>query len=234
MSKVILGAGAGYVLALVTASLLPEAVSYLIPLLGAVIGYALSGRGSKRGRQPSIAEQAASAPSSPSTSQAPTAAPDRSATATTVEAVQAEAITSPAPQPHTSVFAHELEYMEVLEDMILSEGKKNNLDQELIDKSLALITRLQRLIPQIEELRSGDINHTIKRLVMHDLNSLINPFLRLTTEHKIRNRRVLLDGIKHVNGKIDEIGESIQQKELFELQSKAELISARYRNNEIY
>ncbi|MNM59042.1 hypothetical protein D3C81_702860 [compost metagenome] len=126
-----------------------------------------------------------------------------------------------------------VEYLGILEDMIISEGQKYTLDNEIVEKSLALFARLQRVIPQLQELNSGEINHTIRRLVLKDLNAVINPFLRLSGEAKTRNRRMLLNGIKDIDSKITEIASTIEHKDLMELQSKAELIHQRYNSAEL-
>ncbi len=126
------------------------------------------------------------------------------------------------------IFHPVLEYLGVLEEMIISEGQKHNLDNEIVEKSCSLFLRLQRLIPILSELNNDDINHTIKRLVMNDLNSVINPFLRLSGEAKTKNRRILLDGLKDVNNRVTQIVKTIEHKDLMELQSRAELLHHRY------
>ncbi len=126
------------------------------------------------------------------------------------------------------IFQPVLEYLGVLEEMIISEGQKHNLDNEIVEKSCALFLRLQRVLPILSELNNDDINHTIKRLVMNDLNSVINPFLRLSGEAKTKNRRILLDGLKDVNNRVTQIVKTIEHKDLMELQSRAELLHHRY------
>jgi hypothetical protein len=125
--------------------------------------------------------------------------------------------------------ASALEYIGIIEDMILLEGEKNNLDDEIVQKTLALLSRLNRLIPDLVALGDSSINHNIVRLVRKDLNSTINPFLRLSGEAKRQNRRLLLDGIKDVDSKLTFYTKTIEQKDLMELRTKAELIQQRYR-----
>jgi hypothetical protein len=131
------------------------------------------------------------------------------------------------------VFGPVIEYLEVLEDMVISEGQKNELDNEIVEKSLALFARLQRVIPALKELNNGDINYTLRRLILKDLNGFINPFLRLSGEAKRTNRRMLLNGLKDVDSKISEIVSTIEHKDLLELQNKAELIHQRYNSSEL-
>jgi len=131
------------------------------------------------------------------------------------------------------VFGPVIEYLEVLEDMVISEGQKNELDNEIVEKSLALFARLQRVIPALNELNNGDINHMVRRLILKDLNGLINPFLRLSGDAKRTNRRTLLGGLKDVDSKISEIVSTIEHKDLMELQNKAELIHQRYNGSEL-
>jgi hypothetical protein len=146
-----------------------------------------------------------------------------------------------APRPQVQVressipagFESVVEYLQVLEDMIISEGQKNNLDSEIVDKSLALFARVQRVIPLLSELGNNDINHTVRRLVLKDLNGVINPFLRLSGEMKSQNRRMLLNGLRDVNSKITAIVSTVEHKDLLELQTKAELIHQRYNQSEL-
>ncbi|MEK3725314.1 hypothetical protein [Paenibacillus sp. FSL H8-0034] len=121
-----------------------------------------------------------------------------------------------------------LEYIGVLEDMMISEGQKDNLDNEIVEKTLSLLTRLQRVIPQLQELNDGNINHNIHRLVFKDLNGAVNPFLKLSGEAKRQNRRLLLTGLKDINSKISFYVESIEHRDLIDLQTKIDLIHERY------
>ncbi len=160
------------------------------------------------------------------------------AAARSVNAVRAQSSAPGSPQATSAaqiggvdvlpIFQPVLEYLGVLEEMIISEGQKHNLDNEIVEKSCALFLRLQRVIPILSELNNDDINHTIKRLVMNDLNSVINPFLRLSGEAKTKNRRILLDGLKDVNSRVTQIVKTIEHKDLMELQSRAELLHHRY------
>lgn len=129
------------------------------------------------------------------------------------------------------IFQPVVEYLGILEDMVISEGQKNQLDSEIVEKSCALFLRLQRVIPLLSGLNNGEINHTVKRLVLNDLNSVIQPFLRLSGEAKIKNRRVLLNGLRDVNSKISDIVATIEHKDLLELQTRAEVIHSRYANS---
>ncbi|WP_342563950.1 hypothetical protein NST84_01700 [Paenibacillus sp. FSL R7-0345] len=231
-SKVLLYAAAGYVVAVLTSSFLPELVSLLLPVAGAGAGL----MGGKRTRinlpaevLPASQVQSAAGPdpvseparpaagSAPGAGAAPAAAPGR---------VPAE----PAVQGE---FAAVVEYLVILEDMIISEGQKDTLDNEIVEKSLALFARVQRVIPLLQELGNGEINHTVRRLVMKDLNGVINPFLRLGGEAKTKNRRMLLNGLRDVDSKISEIASTIEHKDLMELQTKAELIHQRYSSSEL-
>ncbi|WP_051250410.1 hypothetical protein [Paenibacillus harenae] len=122
----------------------------------------------------------------------------------------AEQAASPAPVQDPEL-ASALEYIGIIEDMILLEGEQNNLDDEIVQKTLALLARLNRLIPDLVALGDSSINHNIVRLVRKDLNSTINPFLRLSGEAKRQNRRLLLDGIKDVDSKLTFYTKTIEQ-----------------------
>ncbi|WP_068498235.1 hypothetical protein [Paenibacillus kribbensis] len=137
------------------------------------------------------------------------------------------------PDPISSEFAQVMEYLEVLEDMVISEGQKDALDNEIVEKALALFARLQRVIPLLHELNNSEVNHMVRRLILKDLNGLINPFLRLSGEAKRTNRRTLLNGLRDVDSKISVIVSTVEHKDLMELQSKAELIHQRYSSSEL-
>ncbi|WP_042200351.1 hypothetical protein [Paenibacillus camerounensis] len=233
-SKVLLYAAAGYVVAVLTSSFLPELISLLLPVAGAGAGVL----GGKRTRVNLPAEvlpaSQAPAPSAP----APAAEPARTSAGGAMPAgaafAGAAAPDKPPAEPAVlGEFAAVVEYLVILEDMIISEGQKDTLDNEIVEKSLALFARLQRVLPLLQELGNGEINHTVRRLVMKDLNGVINPFLRLGGEAKTKNRRMLLNGLRDVDSKISDIASTIEHKDLMELQTKAELIHQRYSSSEL-
>lgn len=235
--KVLVYAGAGYVVAVLTGGFLPELISLLLPVAGA----ALAVPGFRRTRVNLPVEVIPAG-------QEPAAAPGPSAGALQSSGSAAAAGQLPAPGQAPAVkagaetrgeiaigaeFAPVVEYLSILEDMIISEGQKDTLDNEIVEKSLALFARLQRVIPLLQELGNGEINHTVRRLVLKDLNGVINPFLRLGGEAKTRNRRMLLNGLRDVDTKISDIASTIEHKDLMELQTKAELIHQRYSSSEL-
>ena len=112
--------------------------------------------------------------------------------------------------------------------MIISEGQKNALDDEIVEKSISLLTRVERLIPQLQSLNDANINHNIQRLVFKDLNGAINPFLNLSGEAKRQNRRLLLNGLKDIQSKLSFYVERIEHRDLIELQTRMDLIHKRY------
>ncbi|RED63153.1 hypothetical protein [Cohnella lupini] len=121
-----------------------------------------------------------------------------------------------------------IEYIGTIEDMVLLEGEKNNLDNEIVQRTLSLLVRLNRIIPQLVAFNNGDINHKIQRLVLKDLNGAINPFIHLSGEAKRQNRRILLNSIRDIDNQISTYTSFIEQKDLMELKNKAELIHQRY------
>ncbi len=159
----------------------------------------------------------------------PVQQPIAASTASVPAAAQSVPSAAAPPPVQDPELASALEYIGIIEDMILLEGEKNNLDDEIVQKTLALLSRLNRLIPDLVALGDSSINHNIVRLVRKDLNSTINPFLRLSGEAKRQNRRLLLDGIKDVDSKLTFYTKTIEQKDLMELRTKAELIQQRYR-----
>lgn len=230
-SKVLLYAGIGYVVAVLTSSFLPELISLLMPVAGAAVGLLVT-------RSPRINLPAEVLPAGPETepiAPSPSASsPQLSSPLTDVASgnpshgSRSEAEVKIGPE-----FAPVVEYLGILEDMIISEGQKDTLDNEIVEKSLALFARLQRVIPLLQELNNGEINHTVRRLILKDLNGVITPFLRLSGEVKTKNRRTLLNGLRDVDSKISDIASTIEHKDLMELQMKAELIHQRYSSSEL-
>ncbi|MCA0758181.1 hypothetical protein KP806_24295 [Paenibacillus sp. N4] len=223
MNKKLAIALGSYVLALIAYWLVSPYIAIAIPAAG-LFGALLWG--SRNGR--AIAEPPrGSELQSPQEQRLPQQSP--AAPHSTAAAPQADAPKGPPMDPE---LASALEYIGVIEDMILLEGEQNNLDDEIVQKSLSLLTRLNRLIPDLAALGDSSINHNILRLVRKDLNSTINPFLRLSGEAKRQNRRLLLDGIKDIDSKLTFYTKTIEQKDLMELRTKAELIQQRYRLND--
>ncbi|MEK3832993.1 hypothetical protein [Paenibacillus sp. FSL R7-0128] len=233
--KVLAYAGAGYVVAVLTSGFLPELVSLLLPVIGAALAVPELRRTKVNlpvevipaGQEPQAIPAASSA------------APQASSAAAASPAAAGQASPAHSGAGHRediqigAEFAPVVEYLGILEDMIISEGQKDTLDNEIVEKSLALFARLQRVIPLLQELGNGEINHTVRRLVLKDLNGVINPFLRLGGEAKTRNRRMLLNGLRDVDAKISDIASTIEHKDLMELQTKAELIHQRYSSSEL-
>lgn len=230
----LIGAAVGYVAAVITGFALPEILSLVLPAGGAIVGSLIPSRpnGNNNRNQPYGAPPVQS--QQPSSAQVPQSAAQTQATIAaaagqTAPRQQAQVQTPPVPEGFESV----VEYLQVLEDMIISEGQKNNLDSEIVDKSLALFARIQRVIPLLSELGDSNTNHTVRRLVLKDLNGVINPFLRLSGEMKSQNRRMLLNGLRDVNSKMTAIVSTVEHKDLLELQTKAELIHQRYKQSEL-
>ncbi|MDT0121112.1 hypothetical protein Q9R46_00540 [Paenibacillus sp. RRE4] len=241
-TKIGLGALIGYGLAAVSSFFVPEFVTWAIPAVATMVGALIPSRphepvvktlDSNRYPEPSALNNASS-------EQGTVERVERSSNQrihpTTGQAETTSASEVSSKHKHTDmdpVFGPVIEYLEVLEDMVISEGQKNELDNEIVEKSLALFARLQRVIPALKELNNGDINHTMRRLILKDLNGFINPFLRLSGEAKRNNRRMLLNGLKDVDSKVSEIVSTIEHKDLMELQNKAELIHQRYSSSEL-
>lgn len=198
-------------------------IAIAIPALGMLAALSLRQRDRKEISKPTREPELQQSPQSPPIQQS-------AAASASIPAAAQPAQAAAAPQPILDPeLASALEYIGIIEDMILLEGKQNNLDDEIVQKTLALLSRLNRLIPDLVALGDASINHNIVRLVRKDLNSTINPFLRLSGEAKRQNRRLLLDGIKDVDSKLTFYTKTIEQKDLMELRTKAELIQQRYR-----
>ncbi|MFC5653153.1 hypothetical protein ACFPYJ_29385 [Paenibacillus solisilvae] len=242
-TKMVVAAAIGYLIAVITSPVVPELVSLVMPVVGAAIGSFIPSKKKSQLDQPAAAAASNSA-------NAPQAAP--AAKAQQLADVQTSASSAPfqtdkpgaenggsSGKPTSSrqseihpEFAPVVEYLNVLEDMMISEGQQNSLDNEIVEKSLALFARLHRVIPPLQELNNADVNHTVRRLILKDLNGFINPFLRLSGEAKTKNRRTLLNGLRDVDAKISDIVSTIEHKDLLELQMKAELIHQRYSSSE--
>ncbi|EFM10401.1 conserved hypothetical protein [Paenibacillus curdlanolyticus YK9] len=234
--NVLVGGAIGYVAAVVLSFMLPEILTLFIPAIGAIFGSLLPAR--NRGPAPSL--DMSGQPAGP--------LPDRLQPPQQHQQSQQlhggggrQPQVAPAPAASQSAaapilpegFGPVVEYLQVLEDMIISEGQQHNLDSEIVEKSLSLFSRVQRIIPLLEQLGDSNTNHTIRRLILKDLNGVINPFLRLSGEMKSKNRRMLLNGLKDVDSKISAIASTIEHKDLLELQTKAELIHQRYNQSEL-
>jgi len=233
-SKVLLYAGIGYVAAVLTSALLPEMLSLLLPVAGGAVGLVSGQR--KRTNLPE--EVLPAGPESLQAGKPPVNIPSGNIGGSVASApvVSPSHTTSGRAGGEVKIgpeFAPVVEYLSILEDMIISEGQQDTLDNEIVEKSLALFARLQRVIPLLQELGNGEINHTVRRLILKDLNGVINPFLRLGGEAKTKNRRTLLNGLRDVDSKITDIASTIEHKDLMELQTKAELIHQRYSSSEL-
>lgn len=238
--KILLYAGIGYAAAVISSFFLPELISLLFPVAGAAIGLLVTPlrtsnlpaevlpAGPETGSTPALPATRGSDPASGASENRTSEAVPSDAAASGHGAGKRQIETGISPE-----FAPVVEYLGILEDMIISEGQKDTLDNEIVEKSLALFARLQRVIPLLQALNDGEVNHTIRRLVLKDLNGVINPFLRLSGEAKTKNRRMLLNGLRDIDSKISDIAQAIEHKDLLELQSKAELIHQRYSSSEL-
>ncbi len=206
---------AGYVVSLITTSFLPESINLLVPAaltFGTILVLQRSSKAIKGTTTPGAISEPA-----------PNRTPAPAAISTSEDELKAES------DPFWGPIA---EYIHVIEETMISEGQKNTLDDEIVEKTLSLLSRVGRLIPQLKELNDANMNHNIQRLIFKDLNGAINPFLKLGGEAKRLNRRLLLTGIKDINSKLTDYVETIEQKDLIELQTRMELIQQRYRSTD--
>ncbi|WNR42068.1 hypothetical protein [Paenibacillus roseipurpureus] len=206
---------AGYVVSLLTARFLPSSLNLLVPTSISIGSFILLSRHMIAVKGNRIQEPASR----------PTVAARPAVPLTTTSEVEHGLENDPFWDPIS-------EYIHVIEETIISEGQKNTLDNEIVEKTLSLLSRVGRLIPQLKELNDASMNHNIQRLIFKDLNSAINPFLKLGGEAKRLNRRLLLTGIKDINSKLSDYVETIEQKDLMELQTRMELIQQRYRTED--
>lgn len=223
--KKFLGIAIGsYAAALVVYWISSPYIAIAIPAVSLLVAFSLRQRDRKEINEQPHGIELQQRPQNP-----PVQQPIADSTASVPAAAQSVPSAASPPPVQDPELASALEYIGIIEDMILLEGEKNNLDDEIVQKTLALLSRLNRFIPDLVSLGDSSINHNIVRLVRKDLNSTINPFLRLSGEAKRQNRRLLLDGIKDVDSKLTFYTKTIEQKDLMELRTKAELIQQRYR-----
>ncbi|WCF08362.1 hypothetical protein NDS46_29635 [Paenibacillus thiaminolyticus] len=203
----------GYLISLMTSRFLPEVINLTIPVVFSLGGILICNRyfTDMKGR------------TVPETNNPPSK--DSFASSDMLE----EKIESKSEDPFWDPI---IEYIHVIEEMVISEGQKNMLDNEIVEKTLSLLTRVNRLIPQLKAINDGNMNYNIQRLIFKDLNGAINPFLKLSGEAKRLNRRLLLDGLKDINSKLTTFVETIEQKDLIDLQTRMELIQQRYRSTD--
>ncbi len=234
LASIIIGYAAGYI----STFFVHDAIALVFPILGTMLASVI------RNAELKVAKLAAERDAANAAAAAAAGGPQQSqrippaqsygggsgaqASAGFSDAAQRQA----APEPKASELGPEwdsiLEYIGTIEDMVLLEGKKDNLDNEIVQRTLSLLVRLNRVIPQLVAFNNGDINHKIQRLVLKDLNGAITPFLHLSGEAKRQNRRLLLNSIRDIDNQITTYTSFIEQKDLMELKNKAELIHQRY------
>ncbi|MFC5469380.1 hypothetical protein ACFPPD_11670 [Cohnella suwonensis] len=226
--SIIVGYGAG----LIGEKFLPDAVALIFPVIGTMLGATIRQaelRVSRLAAEREAANASGGGQTSPQlrgsgNAQAiPSSVPPAPAAPASAERAPVTGNPNLGPEWESVV-----EYIGTIEDMVLLEGEKNNLDNEIVQKTLSLLVRLNRVIPQLVAINNGDINHKIQRLVLKDLNGTITPFIQLSGEAKRQNRRILLNSIKDIDTQITTYTSFIEQKDLMELRSKAELIHQRY------
>jgi hypothetical protein len=210
---------AGYILGLVIAQILPTAIALIFPIAGTMLGTAIWQNELKAKKL--SAERETVNNSQASISSQPAHGQVTSGQASNSERDHGGQNLGPEWNSIT-------EYIGTIEDMVLLEGEKNNLDNEIVQRTLSLLVRLNRVIPQLVPFNNGDINHKIQRLVLKDLNGAINPFINLSGEAKQKNRRILLNSLKDIDSQISAYTSFIEQKDLMELKNKADLIHQRY------
>jgi uncharacterized membrane protein YeaQ/YmgE (transglycosylase-associated protein family) len=217
----------GYIAGLVTSWFLPVPIALIFPVIGTIVGSTIRQAELKVSRF--VAEREASnqnvqASISPQSASKLNQVTNGELSNPSVR-VTSQANQNPDLGPEwTSI----MEYIDTIEDMVLLEGEKNNLDNEIVQRTLSLLVRLNRIIPELVTFNNGDINHKIQRLVLKDLNGAINPFIHLSGEAKRQNRRILLNSIKDIDNQISTYTSFIEQKDLMELKNKADLIHQRY------
>nr|WP_276562894.1 hypothetical protein [Paenibacillus anseongense] len=210
----------GYVVSLITARFLPGAVNLLVPTTFSLGSLMLISRNH------SMEMKKLQGPNTASDS-----LPNTGSTSSTNPSGEME-LQGKSESENDPFWGPIAEYIHVIEETMISEGQKNTLDNEIVEKTLSLLSRVGRLIPQLKELNDANMNHNIQRLIFKDLNGAINPFLKLGGEAKRLNRRLLLTGIKDINSKLSAYVETIEQKDLMELQTRMELIQQRYRSED--
>ncbi|WP_256761685.1 DUF456 domain-containing protein [Cohnella sp. WQ 127256] len=221
----------GYVAGLVTSKFLPIPVALIFPVLGTMLGSVI--RQSELKVAKLVAERdaaTAAAAAITATNNSQRVEPPQSSNSRVVDASssQSDKATSERAIQLGPEWDSIIEYIGTIEDMVLLEGEKDNLDNEIVQRTLSVLVRLNRIIPQIVAFNNGEINHKIQRLVLKDLNGAITPFIHLSGEAKRQNRRILLNSLKDIDNQISTYTSFVEQKDLMELKNKAELIHQRY------
>jgi hypothetical protein len=212
--KTFAGALSGYMLAVFTSPIFPHFISMAIPPAFAFTGFAWGYKKIHRTRQRAITVQ---------------------------EFIQGDEVLfvpASASGPYTrlqqevkpvSEYAQQVVLaLAKIREKVMAENAAQKLDNEISSRTLAIISRIQTLIPYVEDLNSIELNHVVKRLATSDLSSVIQPFIRLSEENKIKSRRLILDSLRSIDDKINEIFTTIEEHDLLELDRKATLISHRY------
>ncbi|MDR7318022.1 UPF0016 family protein [Brevibacillus nitrificans] len=205
-----IGAITGYIMAILASIILPTFITVAIPLLTMTVGFILAEKKEQRLSGITVPE---------ADSRIPVHEAGNEQTREEVE----------------STYSLEIrEYLQIIKEIVINENEKRNLDDEITEKTTNLCSKIDTLLPYIETLGSVQTKHDVKMLVMKDLNSVINPFLRLSVENKLNNRRKLLDGLRDINHKLKVISKSIEQHDIYELERKLDLITEKYNAKEIY
>jgi hypothetical protein len=222
----------GYLAGLISSYFIPVPVALIFPVLGTMLASVIRQaelKVAKLAAERDAANAAALAAASQAQQQELQAAPQAGGNRSrgSAEAGRPSAPETKAPELGPE-WASIMEYIGTIEDMVLLEGEKDNLDNEIVQRTLSVLVRLNRIIPQLVAFNNGEINHKIQRLVLKDLNGAITPFLHLSGEAKRQNRRLLLNSLRDIDNQITTYTGFIEQKDLMELKNKAELIHQRY------
>ncbi|WP_051330889.1 hypothetical protein [Aneurinibacillus terranovensis] len=220
-AKTFVGAVAGYVIALLSTPFLPDFLSLAIAPAFTFAGFAWGYKKMNRSRrQPRSVQEFIQGDDV------------LFQTASSQHALIGSESGQSVVEPVSDYAKEVMQSLDSLRDKVIIENNKQNLDNEITDKTLRLVSRIQTMLPYVEEINSIELNHVVKRLVTTDLSSVINPFLRLTGENKIKNRRLILTSLKNIDEKISEIFSDVEQSDLYELDRKATLIAHRYHSDE--
>lgn len=106
--------------------------------------------------------------------------------------------------------------------------KRHLLDSEISGLVAEIIEKVRFVLPYTEEMGLSEVKHTIRRLGTNDLIGLLNPYLRLSPASRKEKRQALVKGLEDMLTEVKEVIETIEAKDIQELERKVAFISRKY------
>lgn len=105
------------------------------------------------------------------------------------------------------------------------------LDQTLRELLSQITATLEALLPQSEGMKYTETRYTVRRLIIHDLPGLLDPYLRLSPASREGARPQLLGASRDLEREVKDLLATIEAKDMIELERKAVFIARKYRHD---